>query len=633
MSEQHSGAQPARTALSADDPREIGGYRLHARLGSGGMGVVYLAHTPGGRPIALKAVRRELASDPEFRRRFAQEVASAQRIHGLFTAQVIDSGVEDPTPWLATAYVSGPSLHEAVRRHGPLPARTVLLLLAGIAEALQAIHGAGVVHRDLKPANVLLAEDGPRVIDFGIARAADAAALTGTGLRIGTAAFMAPEQALGHPATPATDVFALGTLAAYVACGIAPFGNGPESSALYRVVHEHPDLAQVPHELYGLVSWCLAKHPEERPRPAELIASVRAHPLVCGQPEFTDGWLPRPVREELGRAGVGVGMDMGGTGGDTARPAPPPFQATRTATAHPGPALAAPPSPGPGTHPGTWPGGRTPVPAQAPGPAQTPIPAQTPPPAPYPAPAPGPASGPAPESVPGPGSAYGPASGSEPGPGSAYGPASGSEPGSAPGPGRGRTGRGRRLPVLPALLAAGALLATAGAVYYLDAPADGGPATTPSGTPASAPASAAASGPATAPTAPTTPPDAAAAYLPGYAKAELTAPDSGYEFDLKAGKVAPVETAAWYLARDGQALVPSEESDSFVSDSGELTVAACLHGIETRPAAALPLSALAKARPFCVRSPDRGEIAIVRLVEAAPDEDSATILVDQYRRN
>ncbi|MCP3753369.1 serine/threonine-protein kinase [Streptomyces sp. TBY4] len=614
MSEQHSGAQPARTALSADDPHEIGGYRLHARLGSGGMGVVYLAHTPGGRPIALKAVRRELASDPEFRRRFAQEVASAQRIHGLFTAQVIDSGVEDPTPWLATAYVSGPSLHEAVRRHGPLPARTVLLLLAGIAEALQAIHGAGVVHRDLKPANVLLAEDGPRVIDFGIARAADASALTGTGLRIGTAAFMAPEQALGRPATPATDVFALGTLAAYVACGIAPFGNGPESSALYRVVHEHPDLTQVPHELYGLVSWCLAKQPEERPRPAELIASVRAHPLVCGQPEFTEGWLPRPVREELGGVGVGVGV---GVGGDTAWPAPPPFQATRTATAHPGPALAAPPSPGPGTHPGTRPGGRTPVPARAPGPAQTPmpgqtpIPAQTPPPAPYPAPAPGPASGSAPESI--------------PGPGSAYGPASGSAPGSAPGPGRGRTGRGRRLPVLPALLAACALLATAGAVYYLDAPADGGPATAPSGPPASAPA--------TAPTAPTTPPDAAASYLPGYAKAELTAPDSGYEFDLKAGKVAPVETAAWYLARDGQALVPSEESDSFVSDSGELTVAACLHGIETRPAAALPLSALAKARPFCVRSPDRSEIAIVRLVEAAPDEDSATILVDQYRRN
>ncbi|MBK3606003.1 serine/threonine protein kinase, partial [Streptomyces sp. MBT54] len=217
MSTQPPGAHPVRTALSAEDPQEIGGYRLQARLGSGGMGVVYLAHTRGGRPIALKAVREDFAADPGFRLRFADEVASARRIHGLFTAQVIDSGVDDPVPWLATAYVPGPSLEQAVRHHGPLPPRTVLLLMAGIAEALQAIHGAGVVHRDLKPANVLLAEDGPRVIDFGIARAADAAHLTGTGVRIGTAAYMAPEQAMGLPVTPAVDVFALGALAAYVA--------------------------------------------------------------------------------------------------------------------------------------------------------------------------------------------------------------------------------------------------------------------------------------------------------------------------------------------------------------------------------------------------------------------------------
>ncbi|WP_324289319.1 serine/threonine-protein kinase [Streptomyces sp. H34-S4] len=446
---------------------------MHARLGSGGMGVVYLAHTPGGRPIPLKAVRRELASDPEFRRRFAQEVAaSARRIHGLFTAQMVDSGDEDPTPWLATAYVPGPSLHEVVRRHGPLPARTVLLLLSGIAEALQAIHAAGVVHRDLKPANVLLAGDGPRVIDFGIARAADAAALTGTGLRIGTTAFMAPEQALGHGATPATDVFALGTLAAYVAGGIPPFGHGPESSALFRVVHEHPDLTRVPPELHGLIAWCLAKSPGDRPEPAELIASVRAHPLVGPRPEFTEGWLPGPVREEVGGRG------------DTGFASPAPFQATRTATARPGPPATAPPFPG------------------------------------------------------------------------------------------------------------AALLA--GAVYYLDAPP-------------------------------------ADAYLPGYTKAELTAPDSGYEFDLTAGKVVSAETAAWYLARDGRAFVPSEESDSFVADAGELTVAACLDGIGTRPAAALPFNELARDRPFCVRSPDGNEIAIARLVEASPD-GSVTILVDQYRR-
>ncbi|MGW2227636.1 serine/threonine-protein kinase [Streptomyces formicae] len=330
MSPQPPGVPPAHVPLSADDPREIGGYRLHARLGAGGMGVVYLAHTPGGRPIALKAVRDEFAADPEFRRRFAHEVASARSIHGLFTAQVVDSGVDAPTPWLATAYVPGLSLQEVVRRHGPLPVRTVLLLVAGIAEALQAIHWAGVVHRDLKPANVLIAEDGPRVIDFGIARAADATGLTGTGLRIGTAAYMAPEQARGLGVTPATDVFALGVLAAYVAGGVLPFGDGPESAALYRVVHEAPDLSGVPHDLHDLLGRCLAKRPEDRPAPADLIAAARAHPVMGARPEFTEGWLPRGVSSELatrdgapertvasgsGAGGIGAGgAGAGGTG-------------------------------------------------------------------------------------------------------------------------------------------------------------------------------------------------------------------------------------------------------------------------------------------------------------------------------
>ncbi|MFJ2768817.1 serine/threonine-protein kinase [Streptomyces sp. NPDC087300] len=293
------GLPSALAALSADDPREIGGYRLHARLGAGGMGVVYLAHTPGGRPIALKAVRDEFAADPEFRRRFAHEVASARSIHGLFTAQVVDSGVDAPTPWLATAYVPGLSLQEIVGRHGPLPVRTVLLLVAGVAEALQAIHRAGVVHRDLKPANVLIAGDGPRVIDFGIARAADATGLTGTGLRIGTAAYMAPEQAQGLAVTPATDVFALGALAAYVAGGVLPFGDGPESAALYRVVHEAPDLSRVPPDLHELLGRCLAKHPGDRPAPGDLISAAHVHPAVGGRPEFTEGWLPHGVSEEV----------------------------------------------------------------------------------------------------------------------------------------------------------------------------------------------------------------------------------------------------------------------------------------------------------------------------------------------
>ncbi|MCX5079577.1 serine/threonine-protein kinase [Streptomyces sp. NBC_00401] len=299
MTSDRRAAPPAFQALSADDPHEIGGYRLCARLGSGGMGHVYLAFTPGGRPVALKAVRPELAGDTAFRHRFAQEVTNTQRVHGLYTAPVIDSGTDAATPWLATAYVPGPSLHEVVHRHGPLPVPTVLLLMAGIAEALQAIHAAGVVHRDLKPANVLLASDGPRVIDFGIARAADAVALTSAGLQIGTPAFMAPEQALGAAATPATDVFALGALAVYAVCGAPPFGSGPESAALYRVVHEQPDLTHVPPELQNLLWQCLAKNPEDRPTTGALIEAVRHHPAAGAQLRFTDGWLPHPIRADI----------------------------------------------------------------------------------------------------------------------------------------------------------------------------------------------------------------------------------------------------------------------------------------------------------------------------------------------
>ncbi|MGW4038890.1 serine/threonine-protein kinase [Streptomyces sp. NPDC004778] len=246
-------------------------------------------------------MREDFAADPGFGLRFADEVASARRIHGLFTAQVIDSGVDDPVPWLATAYVPGSSLEQAVRHHGPLPPRTVLLLMAGIAETLRAIHGAGVVHRDLKPANVLLAEDGPRVIDFGIARAAGAVHLTGTGVRIGTAAYMAPEQAMGLPVTPTVDVFALGALAAYVAGGAPPFGPGPVSATLYRVAHEPPDLSRVAPELHDLLWGCLAKQPELRPAPNDVIAAVHAHPCVAPAVEFTHGWLPPGLYGEIGR--------------------------------------------------------------------------------------------------------------------------------------------------------------------------------------------------------------------------------------------------------------------------------------------------------------------------------------------
>ncbi|KPC63856.1 serine/threonine-protein kinase [Streptomyces chattanoogensis] len=284
--------------LEGDDPKAVAGYRLTAKLGSGGMGKVYLSYTPGGRPVAIKVIRPEFSEDNEFRRRFKQEVQSAQRVQGLFTAPVIDSDPDGTSPWLATAYVPGPSLSAAVAEHGKLPVPTVLLLVAGIAEALQVIHGAGIVHRDLKPSNVLLAADGPRVIDFGIARAADATSLTSSGVTVGTPTFMAPEQAAGSTVTPATDIFALGQVAAYAAIGTPAFGEGTSHGVLYRIVHEDPDLTGLPDELRELVTRCLAKDAAQRPSVAEVIA-------LCGeasgqtQLRRPEDWLPTAVAADI----------------------------------------------------------------------------------------------------------------------------------------------------------------------------------------------------------------------------------------------------------------------------------------------------------------------------------------------
>ncbi|MFE7390744.1 serine/threonine protein kinase [Streptomyces sp. NPDC057582] len=284
--------------LGGDDPTTIAGYRLAAKLGAGGMGKVYLSYTPGGRPVAIKVIRPEFGEDPEFRRRFAQEVQSAQRVQGLFTAPVIDADTDGAQPWLATAYVPGPSLADAVVAHGALPVETVLLLIAGMAEALHVIHGAGIVHRDLKPSNVLLAADGPRVIDFGIAYAADATSLTGSGVTIGTPSFMAPEQAAGRRVTSATDIFALGQVAAYAATGTPAFGEGTSHGVLYRIVHEEPDLTAVPERLTELVTRCLAKEPEARPSITEVIGlcqSANAE-TVLRRPE---DWLPGAVAADI----------------------------------------------------------------------------------------------------------------------------------------------------------------------------------------------------------------------------------------------------------------------------------------------------------------------------------------------
>ncbi|WP_200307450.1 serine/threonine-protein kinase [Streptomyces adelaidensis] len=284
--------------LEAGDPATVASYRLAARLGSGGMGTVYLSYTPGGHPIALKTIRPELSEDPDFRRRFKQEVKAAQRVQGLYTAPVLDHDTDGTQPWLATAYVPGPSLHAAVSRHGALPVSSVLLLLAGVAEALKVIHAAGIVHRDLKPANVLLAADGPRVIDFGIARAADATALTGTGVSIGTPAFMSPEQAAGKAVTPASDMFALGQVAAYAGRGTGAYGDGPSHAVLYRIVHEEPDLSGLPDEL-GFIARCLAKDPADRPSPTEVIELCQA---ASPTPLIQSGsWLPDAIGADITR--------------------------------------------------------------------------------------------------------------------------------------------------------------------------------------------------------------------------------------------------------------------------------------------------------------------------------------------
>ena len=216
-------------------------------------------------------VRPELGEDQVFRARFRQEIQAARRVHGLYTAQVLDADPAATPPWLVTAYVPGPSLQEAVAGHGPMPEAMAFRLIAGVAEALQAIHSAGVVHRDLKPSNVLLAPDGPRVIDFGIARALEATSLTRSGMMVGSPQFMAPEQILDKPVTPAIDVFALGSLAAYAVLGRSPFGEGHTAAVSYRVLHEAPDLTGCPAQLRPLIERCLRKEPAARPAPGQVL--------------------------------------------------------------------------------------------------------------------------------------------------------------------------------------------------------------------------------------------------------------------------------------------------------------------------------------------------------------------------
>jgi hypothetical protein len=308
------------------EPEEIGGYTIMGRLGAGAMGRVYLGRSASGRLVAVKTIKVELAEEPDFRTRFGQEVAAARRVSGAFTAAVVAADPDADLPWLATAYVPAPSLAALVRACGPLPVAAVRWLAAGCAEALESIHSAGLVHRDLKPSNVLVSLDGPRVIDFGVARAAERIQLTVTRGAVGTPAYMAPEQARDtQQATMASDMFSLGGTLLFAATGHAPYQGETVMDVLVRLATEPPDLTGLPPDLAGLVRACLERDPRLRPGPAAVLAMTA--PFIS--PETSAAPLPGPALELIaeyrrdprpapgGSTGPGSGSDPGsGSGSD-----------------------------------------------------------------------------------------------------------------------------------------------------------------------------------------------------------------------------------------------------------------------------------------------------------------------------
>ncbi|MFF8808046.1 serine/threonine-protein kinase [Streptomyces omiyaensis] len=312
--------------LNAEDPVSIGPFRLIGRLGVGGMGRVFLARSAGGRTVAVKVVHAELAAQDEFRRRFAREVEALERVGGTGTAPVLGSDTTSASPWVAIGYVPGPSLRAVVGdEYGPLPPATVRALGAGLGRALDHIHRAGLVHRDLKPSNVLLTVDGPRIIDFGIARAVDTVTdggLTSTGAVVGSPGFMSPEQVRGEKLGPASDVFCLGSVLAYAATGRSPFGTSDSGvhALMFRIAHDEPDLTDVAPALTGLIRACLAKDPAARPTAAEIAETL----------PVPDPWLPADVLARLGRhaarlleaEGSTEGTAGGGAGATGTAPAP-----------------------------------------------------------------------------------------------------------------------------------------------------------------------------------------------------------------------------------------------------------------------------------------------------------------------
>ncbi|MDA2810592.1 protein kinase [Nocardiopsis sp. RSe5-2] len=307
--------------LRSGDPRSVGPYRLKARLGAGGMGQVFLGRSKGGRPVAVKVVRDDLAGDGGFRRRFALEVEAARRIGGHYTAQVVDADTGGTPPWFATAYIAGPSLQWAVDEHGPFPAGSVAALGAGLAEGLAAVHAKELVHRDLKPGNVILAEDGPRLIDFGIARAMDATSFTQSRTLLGTPAFMSPEQARGEEIGPPSDVFSLGCVLFFAATGAGPFGTGAPHAVAYRIVHEAPDLSGVSGRLAGLVRSCLDKRPGRRPSTNDVLEALASQAEAEEAPPGAH-WVPDAVTEVITREKTKVLTLVGPSGAKSAPTGP-----------------------------------------------------------------------------------------------------------------------------------------------------------------------------------------------------------------------------------------------------------------------------------------------------------------------
>ena len=290
------------------NPSVLGEYTLVGRLGEGAMGVVYLARSPGGRLVAIKMIRPELARDPEFRARFAREVAAVRKVSGLYTAAIIDAVLDGPVPYLVTAFIDGPTLAQSISDHGRLPVPTLRSLAAALAEGLRAIHALGIVHRDLKPGNVMLAADGPRLIDFGIVRALEGSSHTSTGAVLGTPSYMSPEQATGGEVGPPSDIFSLGALLAFAASGRPPFGEGAAVAILFRIATQPADISGVPAEVRPLIDRCLAKDPAQRPTAGDLLT------------ELGEANAPDEPPKILADRPAGLGQD--GQGAESAGPEP-----------------------------------------------------------------------------------------------------------------------------------------------------------------------------------------------------------------------------------------------------------------------------------------------------------------------